>query len=199
MRWLLDLFMYNDIMEYHNNNRIKKLVGLHSPALWSHTPVTQTGPWAGPREEESALKYSCCLSVQWLLLLLLVVVVCSPRPSLCLPYNKRSEAAAAAPQQPPPPHMELSGLTQLFHWKWIPTLLSWGQKASGNQVKTTNKHACRGEIILYVSVAHDALKIFFFPALTVRLLTRRFIGEYGDIGESNFHSQSMQCRLFNFI
>lgn len=49
-------------------------------------------------------------------------------PPTSVSYNKRSE--------PPLPHMELSGSAQLALWTWMPTLLLWGQTASGSQVKT---------------------------------------------------------------
>lgn len=99
----------------------------------------------------------------------------SPPSARC--YMNR---VAAATRQPPPPHMEHKGPKQLSYWTWMPTLLSWGKKVWGNQVSSTSRALiivlCNHPSVLQINV-----KLCCCSALTVRLLTRRFIGEYGDI------------------
>lgn len=69
----------------------------------------------------------------------------------------------------PPLHMEPI-------WQWMPTLLCWEKKVWANQVKTV-----KAAFFVFPCVCCTWWCCVPCAALTVRLLTRRFIGEYGDI------------------
>lgn len=134
---------------------------LHSPAHWSETP----GRVARGAETTCARHHSITAVVDVVEVMEEEEEVVSGLfpPPTALSYKSRSEPAAAAaaaspppPSPPPPPHMEQSGSIQLFHWEWMPTLSSWGLKASGNLVKTRLllwKH-----LNIFVPVPHSVLK-----------------------------------------
>lgn len=59
-----------------------------------------------------------------------------------------------------------------------------GMESVGKSGKKTNKHIFSGDERLHLRLfSTQWTKVCVFLALTVRLLTRRFIGEYGDIGK----------------